>query len=369
MKLHPRLWLLPLLLLTGCSPAAKSTSMGQLLGRAENGFAQVLPGKAFIFPTDHLAHPKFRQEWWYLTANLHTDDGSPLGLQWTQFRIALSADAPENQSPWAGNQLYMAHAALTFKAQHFTAERWGRGMQTDQAPAQVSGPPLLVQLDDWQWQTQTVPDNPNHGLLPATLTVTDTQFAYKLQLSANAPLILQGDNGYSRKSADGKVASYYYSQPFIQVDGEVLHQGRWQHVSGVAWLDREWSSEFLSRQQQGWDWFALHLNDGSSLMLFQLRGSDTNDKPFYSGKRMFPDGRSHSLSAKDIHMRPTDWQQTASGRYPVSWQLSLPTEQLQLDITPLNRNAVMPLSVAYWEGPISISGSQQGVGYLELTGY
>ncbi|MDF0533984.1 lipocalin-like domain-containing protein [Shewanella sp. A32] len=369
MKRHHLFGLLPLLLLTACTPAEKSASMGQILGRADTGFAQVLPGKNFAFPEDHLAHPKFRQEWWYLTANLHTADGTPLGLQWTQFRIALSAAAPASSSPWASNQLYMAHAALTFKQQHLTAERWGRGTHGEQAPAQVSGPPLSVRLDDWQWQAQAGSDNPNHGLLPATLSVADAQFAYNLQLSANAPLVLQGDHGYSRKSADGKVASYYYSQPFINVDGTVLHQGRWQHVSGIAWLDREWSSEFLSRQQQGWDWFALHLNDGSALMLFQLRGTDKSDKAFYSGKRMFPDGRSHSLSAKDIRMQATAWQQTTSGRYPVSWHLSLPTEQLELDITPLNRNAVMPLSVSYWEGPISISGSQQGAGYLELTGY
>jgi len=368
MKLTPYLWLL-CLLLTACNPTEKNTPMGQVLGRADSGFAQVLPGKALVFPEDHQAHAKFRQEWWYLTANLHTDDGTALGLQWTQFRIALSATSPENPSPWASNQLFMAHAALTFKTQHLTAERWGRAMHNAQAPALISGPPLLVRLDDWQWQAQMAPNTPNNGLLPATLAVTDAQFAYQLQLSASAPLILQGDQGYSRKSADGKVASYYYSQPFIQVDGKVRHQGDWQHVSGVAWLDREWSSEFLSRQQQGWDWFALHLNDGSSLMLFQLRGSGTNDKPFYSGKRMFPDGSSRQLSAQDIDMQPTAWQQTASSRYPVDWHLSLPSEQLELNITALNRNAVMPLSVAYWEGPISISGSKQGVGYLELTGY
>ncbi|MFQ6370837.1 lipocalin-like domain-containing protein [Shewanella sp. YIC-542] len=365
-----RLWLPLVLLLGGCNPAPEApAAMGEILGRSDTGYARVLPGKPLSFPADHLSHPRFRQEWWYLTANLQTDDGTPLGLQWTQFRIALSANKPASHSPWASNQLYMAHAALTFADEHVSAERWGRGMTRDGAPAQVAGPPLSVRIDDWQWQASDAPHNPNRGLLPATLSVNDPDFGYQLQLSSTAPLMLQGRDGYSRKSADGKVASHYYSQPFIQVRGKVHLRGQWHKVTGSAWLDREWSSEFLSRQQQGWDWFALHLEDGSALMLFQLRAAGAAQKAFYSGKRMFADGRSHEIAADDITLRPVDWQQTASGRYPVSWQLLLPQERLQLTLTPLNRQAVMPLSVSYWEGPVHISGSQQGQGYMELTGY
>ncbi|QSX32935.1 carotenoid 1,2-hydratase [Shewanella avicenniae] len=368
---HYALLSLCLGLLSACDPAPQhNASMGELMGRADSNFAKVVANQPLQFPQDHLAHPKFRQEWWYLTANLTTEDGEPLGLQWTQFRIALSSQAPANDSPWATNQLWMTHAALTFQNSHQTAERWNRNINAANAPAGVSGMPLAVWNENWRWQARGQNDSnaPNNGLLPATLNVSDDSLSYQLNLTSQAPLVLQGDNGFSIKSADGKVASYYYSQPFIEVSGQVKRQNKWLKVSGKAWLDREWSSEFLTRQQQGWDWFAIRLDDGSALMLFQLRGSD-DAAPFFSGKRIWADGRQRVIPTSEINMQPLAWQQIEAKRYPVSWQIALPSEALTLTVEALNPQARMPLSVSYWEGPIKVSGSQTGSGYLELTGY
>lgn len=362
---------LALSVLTGCEPSTPAPSMGQLMGRADNGYAKVVPNHPLQFPQDHLAHPKYRQEWWYLTANLTTENGEPLGLQWTQFRVALSSKAPSNNSPWATNQLWMTHAALTFADSHQTAERWSRNIKVEDAPAGVSGMPLNVWNGNWHWQALNALQtnhNANIGLLPARLDVRDTKLEYQLFLSSEAPLVLQGDNGYSIKSADGKVASYYYSQPFIHVTGKVKRHGEWLNVSGDAWLDREWSSEFLTRQQQGWDWFAIRLQDGSALMLFQLRGSD-GAAPFFSGKRIMPDGQQRVIPHDKIQLTAKDWHTIGTQKYPIAWQINLPTEQLKLKVQALNNAARMPLSVSYWEGPIQVSGSQSGAGYLELTGY
>ncbi|WP_110457132.1 lipocalin-like domain-containing protein [Shewanella algidipiscicola] len=355
-----------LLLLLGCdAPDTKPQSaMGSLMGDNLQGYTQVTPGQTLRFPEDHQAHNDFRQEWWYLTANLTTASGQPLGLQWTQFRIALSPKASESSSTWASNQLYMAHSAVTTAQQHVAKERWAR------AQPQLAGSdaaPLAIKLDNWLWQSQS------QDLFPATLTVSDEQLSYRLALNTSAPYQLQGDKGYSIKSGDGSVASYYYSQPFIQVTGEVTLEGKSVNVSGDAWLDREWSSQFLNKHQQGWDWFALRLDDGSALMLFQLRSDDNQASHFYSARRMYADGSGRNIDSTsaptDIKMTPTDWQQTPSGRYPVAWRIAIASEQLQLTIKPLNRDSHMPLSVSYWEGPISISGSHQGTGYMELTGY
>ncbi|MCL1163431.1 carotenoid 1,2-hydratase [Shewanella chilikensis] len=372
--------------LSGCDKAHQdqaqqqdSRAMSLVMGTASEGYAKVEPGAALQFPEDHLPHPRFRQEWWYLTANLTTQSGEPLGLQWTQFRIALSPDEPESSSPWATNQLYMAHSALSFQNSHQSAERWARGALAapqgkaahpqgaqDKTQAGAMGLPLRVWLDNWRWQSQAV-SGPNSGLFPASLQVSEEDFAFELQLDSQAELQIQGEKGFSRKNAAGTVASYYYNQPFIRVEGKVRHKEQWLQVSGNAWLDREWSSEFLSRGQQGWDWFALRLDDGSALMLFQLR--EQENKAFFSGKRMYPDGSGHPLALDDISLSVKDWQQTASGRYPVAWQLELPGESLSLTLEALNPNAAMNLSIPYWEGPITIKGTQTGVGYMELTGY
>ena len=355
-----------LLALMGCdSPADTNRSaMGSLMGEATSDFTQVLPNKAFTFPRDHLAHDDFRQEWWYLTANLATETGKPLGLQWTQFRIALSSKTPKSSSNWASNQLYMAHSAITTDKHHQAEERWSRGQQQ---LAGVSSSPLTIKLDSWRWQSQ------DEELFPATLDVAGDNVNYSLRLTTSAPYQLQGDGGYSVKSADASVASYYYSQPFIDVTGQVMLDGKFVNVSGKAWLDREWSSQFLTRQQQGWDWFALRLDDGSTLMLFQLRGEnnlqDTPTKHFYSGRRMYADGSGKTISANEISMTPTAWHTIDGKPHPVEWQIRIDSQALDLRISPLNPDAKMPLSITYWEGPISIKGSHTGSGYMELTGY
>ncbi|WP_223294733.1 lipocalin-like domain-containing protein [Shewanella loihica] len=395
--------LLPSLMLLGCdAPKPESKGMGDLMGSGEgtdtdaeqSGYTKVIPGKPLSFPKDHLAHDDFRQEWWYLTANLTTDTGEPLGLQWTQFRIALSPSAlespespgtkesptsetpkpeklkPEKPKPeklkpetsWATKQLYMAHSAVTTSEIHKASERWSRAHPK---LAGTKASPLSIALDDWRWQSE------GDDLFPATLTVNSDDFSYQLTLSSRAPYQRQGDEGYSIKSADGEVASYYYSQPFIAITGSVTLNGKVHSVSGQGWLDREWSSQFLTRQQQGWDWFALRLDDASTLMLFQLRSQplSSQDRPFFSARRMFADGSGRNIASSGIRMKATEWQKIDGANYPIAWQIAIPGEQLNLNISPLNPDSLMPLSVRYWEGPIQVSGSHRGQGYMELTGY
>lgn len=379
-----------LMLIGGCdkTPQAQSTqskSMANVVGTTsanqdDLAFTPVVPGYRFEFPRDHLAHNNFRQEWWYLTANLTTETGEQLGAQWTQFRVALKptdlqtiapqvTDAtPKSESTWATQQLYLAHSALTSSNAHLAHEKWSRRHSEF---TEVKLDPYQIRLDNWRWQSET------NALFPATLTVENPDFSYQLKLNSQAPLQYQGANGYSLKSRDGQVASYYYSQPFIEISGEINRNGKVEQVTGQGWLDREWSSQFLTKTQQGWDWFALRLNDGSTLMLFQLRdqspAENTPISAFYSARRMFTDGTGRNINStdnpNDIQMTPHKWQHTVNGDYPVSWQVKIPSENIDLTITPLNPNSAMPLSTPYWEGPVQLSGSHTGTGYMELTGY
>lgn len=379
-----------LMLIGGCdkTPSTQNTqskSMANVVGKTsanqdDSGFTPVVPGYRFEFPRDHLAHNNFRQEWWYLTANLTTETGEQLGAQWTQFRVALKPTdlqatvpqatdvVPQSESTWVTQQLYLAHSALTSSNAHLAHEKWSRRHSEF---AEVKLDPYQIRLDNWHWQSET------NALFPAILTVENPDFSYRLQLNSQAPLQFQGANGYSLKSRDGQVASYYYSQPFIEISGEINRNGKVEQVTGQGWLDREWSSQFLTKTQQGWDWFALRLNDGSTLMLFQLRdqspAENTPISAFYSARRMFADGTGRNINStdnpNDIKMTPLKWQHTVNGDYPVSWQVKIPSENIDLTITPLNPNSAMPLSTPYWEGPVQLSGSHTGTGYMELTGY
>ncbi|WP_299689342.1 lipocalin-like domain-containing protein [uncultured Vibrio sp.] len=366
---------LGILILLGCDESTPQTAqnMGSILGtgtQAENEttidqaqFSPVLKGVEITFPADHQAHPDFRHEWWYLTANLIDEEGNTLGVQWTQFRFATTPQEGTNsaeKTTWQSQQIYMAHSAVTTKNKHYADEKWSR----DQAElAGVSTSPFRVYLDDWQW-TSTSDD-----LFPATLVANSEQFGYSLKLTNNAPYQKQGEQGYSTKSRDGKVASYYYSQPFINVSGEVTIDGVNHLVSGKGWIDREWSSQFLLDSQQGWDWFALRLSDETSLVVFQLRNSTTGKESYSHARLMQKDGSGITIKQQDIRLTATKKTEIDKRDYPTEWQISIPTQQIELTVSALNPNAKMPLSIPYWEGPIMIKGSHSGSGYMELTGY
>ncbi|UPR53761.1 carotenoid 1,2-hydratase [Vibrio cyclitrophicus] len=372
-----------ILLLLGCEePRQHSTklstkqsakNMGSILGtgiQTENEkqkeaeqFTPVVKGVEITFPADHQAHPDFRHEWWYLTANLIDEDGNALGVQWTQFRFAAAPKDSSNsakQTTWQSQQIYMAHSAVTTKDKHYADEKWSR----DQAElAGVDASPFRVYLDDWQWTSSS------DDLFPATLNANSGQFGYSLKLTNNAPYQKQGEQGYSTKSSDGKVASYYYSQPFINVSGEVIIDGVTHQVSGKAWIDREWSSQFLLDSQQGWDWFALRLSDETSLVVFQLRNSTTGEASYSHARLMQQGGSGIAIGQQDINLTAIKQTEIDGSNYPTKWQVSIPTQQIELTVSALNPNAKMPLSVPYWEGPVLIEGAHSGTGYMELTGY
>lgn len=354
--------LILVVILNGCSDSEEEKSMSNVLGNTTVSYSEVNPETQLVFPSDHLSHPSFRQEWWYLTANLRTKAGKRIGIQWTQFRMAMSAEIeePEQTEGWATHQLYLAHTAVTTEDVHLANEKWSRAHPKFAA---VTANPLTIKLDNWKWQAE------GNDLFPALLTVESDRFNYQLSLTSNSPLQLQGENGFSRKSADGRVASHYYSQPFIEVEGEIELEGELIPVTGTAWLDREWSSQFLTGSQQGWDWFALRLNDGSTLMLFQLRESSHDQPGFYSARRMYPDGRGENVASSELSIEPLEFHQIDEGRYPVAWNIIIPSQQIDLNVKALNIDAKMPLSIPYWEGPVLFSGSHSGEGYMELTGY
>jgi len=330
------------------------------LGTTADGFAVPKAGTALTFPADHGPHPDYRIEWWYLTANLKGADGTDYGVQWTLFRSAL---APGEVQGWSSPQIWMGHAALTTPSQHFVAERLARG---GIGQAGVTAQPFAAWIDDWQMTAQ--PGSQSSGkdaLASLALRATGKDFGYDLKLDATGPLVLQGQGGYSQKSAAGQ-ASFYYSQPFYAVEGTLkLPQGA-VAVSGQAWLDREWSSQPLAADQTGWDWFSLHFDSGEKLMGFRLRDAGSG---FTSATWIAADGTATPMMRGDLTVTPLETAEVAGRKIPVRWKLDLPARGLSITTTALNKQAWMATRFPYWEGPITFEGSHSGRGYLEMTGY
>jgi len=347
----------------------ESTSqLADLLGSdAEAGFARALAPRTFVFPEDHGPHPDFRNEWWYITGNLDDEDGRRFGFEITIFRFALSPNVFASSSAWRTNQVYIAHLAVTDAEDEgfYVAQRYSRGA-VGLAGAQAA--PLRVWIDDWEMAGQT-----EAGAWQ--LRANDTQIGIDLELTALKPPTLNGIDGLSQKSADPNNASYYYSITRMQTEGRLRIGERSFDVSGLSWLDREWSTSALAANQVGWDWFALQLDDGSELMFYGLRLRDGSWDTASAGTFVDASGRASHLAFEDVEITVLDkWTNPEGGTYPSRWLLQVPRFDLELTVTPVISNQELFTTVRYWEGAVDVDGmhnqlSLEGRGYVELTGY
>lgn len=345
-------------------PSEQPSSSGYAgLGENPGGFAKASPAIDLHFPRDHGPHPDYRIEWWYLTANLEAENGRPFGVQWTLFRQAL---APPNtlaasDSRWSSRQLWMAHAAVSTPDEHYFAERFARG-GIEQAGVSVT--PFVAWIDGWSLMAPP----PAAGLDRLEVNAAGEDFGYRLQLTAEGPLVRHGNDGFSQKSADGQ-GSMYYSQPFYRVTGTLRVEGESIDVTGRAWLDREWSSQLLGPHQSGWDWFSLHFANGAKLMAFRLRGGTESGGNYLSGSWISTDGQVTPLASDEVRLTPLETSQVAGRQLPTLWRVEVPGRGLDVEVRARHPDQWMGTSFAYWEGMVSVEGSQEGVGYLEMTGY
>jgi predicted secreted hydrolase len=416
-----------------------SMSNQQNLGELAN------PNYVINFPKDHYSHASFDIEWWYLTANLQDDEGNSYGLQWTLFRfrnpnaIYSSEQGQSNlmahtndlnskympetaQSHWSNEHIYMAHASVHSSSKHWFSEKFARG---DVGNVGVEKIPFKLFIDDWQWQSPTA------NLLPAKLTFNTTLIsnhtnendtdqngineknaniddaAYlnvQLNLSNMGPYILQGQRGYSIKSANGEHASHYYSAPFIEVEGiftmsdSLIFSNNHEHggpidkrkrnenavdhieknidlienkkqiaVNGNAWFDQEWTSQLLDQSTLGWDWLSLHLDNGDKIMVFQMRLQDQAD--YITGTYINADGSSTTLMPADIELNSIELTPVGNRELPLNWELRINSKSVKISIKATKNDQWNPASVAYYEGTVTVSGTHNGIGFLELTGY
>lgn len=338
-----------------------------LSGEAGDGFARASESRSFSFPEDHGPHPEFRNEWWYVTGNLDDEDGRRFGFELTIFRFALSPATPVSESAWRTNQVYIAHLAVTDAEddEFYVAQRYSRGA-VGLAGAQAT--PLRVWIDDWELVAQNGTDTWH-------LQADDDAIGIDLILAPNKPPVLNGIDGLSQKSADPENASYYYSITRMQTDGRLRIGDKSYNVSGLSWLDREWSTSALAADQVGWDWFALQLDDGTELMFYGLRLRDGSWDRFSAGTFVDAAGDALHLAADNVDIAVLDtWESPAGGNYPSRWLLRIPRLGLDLTVTPVINDQELFTTVRYWEGAVDVKGRRDeqavtGRGYVELTGY
>ena len=369
--------------------AQPSMSLAQALGGDTTGFARADRPRVFSFPLDHGQHPAYRTEWWYYTGNLETKTGRHFGFQLTFFRTALrpklnpksNRKKAARASAWSTSQVYMAHFALSDVApqQFHTFQRLSRAALE---LAGASATPFRIWLEDWSVEGQ------NATALPMRVRAGQDDVWLDLTLTSDKPVVLQGDNGLSQKGRGEGNASYYYSLTRLQTCGVIRLGGEEFQVQGLSWMDREWSTSVLNDTLVGWDWFALQFSTGQELMFYQLRqaqgrqGRQGSMDAFSQGTLIEPDGTTLTLSSDMVQIEVLEtWRSPRAGQspraaavYPAKWRLRIPSQDIDLTITPHMANQEMHTLIRYWEGAVRVQGSQHGQrldghGYVELTGY
>jgi predicted secreted hydrolase len=325
-------------------------------------FDAVVPGRPLAFPHDFGAHPGHRIEWWYVTGQLESAQG-PLGFQATFFRVRVP-EAEDDPGRFSPKQLLFAHAAIAdpAKGRLVHAQRAGRSL-ADLVEARSGD--TDVRIDDWRFARAG-------GVY--RVHIDDEALGLDLAFHPTQPLLLQGDRGYSRKGPLAHQASYYYSEPQMRVAGRVKFGGKALEVTGTAWLDHEWSSEYLAREAAGWDWIGANLDDGSALMAFRIRGKD--GKPYWAGATWrAAGGAAVAFGPEAVRFVPRrTWRspRTAS-EYPVAMDIRVGDRTFRVDpvMDDQELDARATTGTLYWEGAVRVAGSDgtKGRGYLELTGY
>jgi predicted secreted hydrolase len=337
---------------------------------ADSPWRLALPGWRYEFPRDHGDHPDFKTEWWYFTGNLRAADGHEFGYQLTFFRqgVIPPAERRTGRSRFVTNDLKFAHFAISdlTRGQFFFGQILSRGAFGE---AGFGDGNRLAWIEGCSLELRS--DGAFH------LVGRDRGKALDLTLRSAKPPAIHGENGVSQKADGAGRASHYYSLTRLESRGTLTLDGETNPVTGLSWFDHEWASNQLGADQVGWDWFSLQFDDGTELMLFQLRTKNGGRDHWSGGSWIAKDGAVARIANDDFTLEPAAaWKSPATGAsYPERWHIRIPKLALDVTVTARMRDQELRLNpMAYWEGAVRADGTRDGRtiagrGYLEMTGY
>ena len=324
---------------------------------------EVRKSNELTFPRDHGAHTQYRSEWWYITGWVSDEAGNDMGVQVTFFRNRPQVQE-DNPSTFAPKQLLFAHCAIA-DAQLGRLRHDQRAARAGGGLAEAEAGNTHVWVEDWSLQLAS------DGYIAR---VPARDFDIALRFKPTQPILLEGDRGFSRKGPKRAQASYYYSRPHLAVDGTIGIQHATRRVAGQAWLDHEWSSEYLAPEAAGWDWIGINLADGGALMAFRIRRRRGGDL-WAGGTLRDASGGVSVLEPNDIRFEPLrTWRSPRTNiEYPVAMRVSAGPLTLRFDplMPDQELDSRASTGTIYWEGAVRAlrDDVEVGRGYLELTGY
>lgn len=342
----------------------------------DSGYPVPQPGVVPELPRAHGAHFGYGIEWWYWVGHLEAvETGERYGFQSTVFRLeGAAAHARAAELPaFGGQQLYMAHAALSDlsrgRYQHHERlfrEGWQARAAEERLDFSVGG-----------IRTRMVEGS----------EVMEMEMALQggdrlvLRMTPVKPLVAFGERGLSRKGADPAAVSWYWTYPRLELEGTLVREGQSIAVRGTGWMDHEISSSQLGSDLEGWDWTAIQLDDGTEVKAYRLRREDGAADPWSAVYWIDASGEVSGVYARDFTWE-TDrtWTSPKTGnRYPTAVTI----RAIHPEVGDARVYRLQPIldaqefignrgDNAYWEGACEVldaEGRSIGRAYLELAGY
>lgn len=333
-------------------------------------FRSALPGYKFSFPRDHASHDDFLTEWWYFTGHLQTEDKREFGYELTFFRQRARNENDSEKKGRKAKNTYLAHFAITDqqnqKFQFF--ERLSR-TTLDVAGARKD----TCYVFNENWSAEQLDDR-------FVLRADVPEAGVHLLLDPVKPPIVHGRDGVAQKAAGAGHGAHYYSFTRLKTTGVLYLQGKALHVTGITWMDHEFGSNQLSKDEVGWDWFSVQLENNTELMVYRFRNASGDSDSNSFATFVFADGSSKWIPISSIDIKAGGSWKSPTGKsvYPMNWTISIPAIKLKLElVTKVLNQEVVPIrtkGLGYWEGDVKVTGTSEGKsvsgqGYVELTGY
>lgn len=327
-------------------------------------FRVLSPTDEVQLPEDLYYKPEFRSQWWYVTGHLKDESNQEYGFEQTFF--IAQVNKKKSLSAFSISTLYIIHSALTDISgnKFFYQDIISRG-EFDSAGASNNKFKIWLGKNIMEGDTKSF-----------SIIADNHDFNLNLQLTNQKSIVRNGANGYSNKVANcPECASLYFSMTNLKASGTLTVKGKKLNVTGDAWFDREINSDSKNQSVKGWDWFGIMLDDDREIMLYNIRNKSGNIDHASSGMFINKNGSYRTLSLNDFTIKSTGkFTSKKTGiTYPSGWQINIPSEQIDIVITPLLKDqefvAQFTTFNTYWEGACSVEGSSHGKAYVELSGY
>jgi len=324
----------------------------------------IAPGTIVTLPRDLYAQNGYRIQWWYFTGHLYDARGNEFGYELTFF--AAGVQARKYKSKFGVDTIYISHFAIS----DVEGKRYFRFSKADAGAYGFAG------ADSRRLRVWVDNDLLEGSLNKMHIKANAKEVDLDLVLIPQKNIVLHGDKGYSRKSEESPlIASLYFSCTDLATKGSVKLGNTSFRVQGKSWFDREISSQGLAKNEAGWDWFAIQLDDGEEIMLYLIRKKDGSTDRYSSGTLVHKDGSLIHLASNDFTVKVLNNYTSArtNRRYPSQWEIKVPSKSLRLLVTPSLEDQEFTGDQAmgnpYWEGTCRVEGSARGRAYVEMTGY